>query len=78
MQEERGFDQRRFSSRSAAVAQRLIYRACKPLATCTARWQAKLPALVTEKLQGGEDGRLTDDQHHDPFEEIDLVCLHRR
>ena len=39
---------------------------------------SKIAALVTEKFQRGEDSRLTDDQHHHPFEKIDLVGFHRR
>ena len=35
-------------------------------------------ALATEQLQCGEDDRLTNDQHHYPFEKIDLVGLHGR
>src|SRR5687767_12990886 len=35
-------------------------------------------SLMTEKFQCGEDSCLTDDQHPYPFEQINLVGLHRR
>ena len=37
---------------------------------------AVLPGLVAEKLHGREDSRLAYDQHHHPFEEVDLVGFH--
>ena len=59
---------------SASYLQRAMPRA----SPCAYIGRSYARGLVAEKLQGSEDSRLTYDQHHHPFEEVDLVGFHLR